>query len=97
MQRELGKMTQSELAMMAIPVIMNFRCECCGSRDLAHDVELCKQAAYIGFDAWRANEMKAGRWVVEEYSDQDRAEMDGEEFNAPDITDETLCPAMGLY
>jgi ribosomal protein L32 len=107
MLKELSKMTQSELATIAIPVIRNFRCECCGSTDLAHDVEMCEQSAYVRFDAWRTEEMKRGRWFVAEYSDQDLsdrelAEILGEEWNAPDITDEMMiphmvCPSMGLY
>ena len=106
-QKELSKMTLSEPATIAIPVIMNFRCGCCGSIDLAHDVALCEQAVYIGFDEWRRGEIAAGRWVADEYSDQDASEEEaagllGEEWNAPEITDEMMiphmmCPAMGLY
>ena len=51
--------------------IASYECPCCGSRDLAHDDEACKAAAYSEMAAWRAGEIAAGRWSEgEEYSDE---------------------------
>lgn len=95
MQKDLSAMTMGELATMAMPVIQNFQCSCCGSRDLSHDVEACKQAAYVGFDIWRAGLMDAGVWDSDECVDQD---WDSLPADTGEVAARAgICPAMGLY